>query len=104
MKTGLKKFNIFRKKHDVLTANEIYSYIDEFIPIYKNYNKVNPIPERIKVTVWCESALTNGFVCNVTAEEMRSEVNLFPVSWIYESKLQRLYRKNNQKLYKTHRT
>lgn len=72
-----------------LTAEQIYKHIKKFTPIYKDGKEINPIPKNRKVTVWCEANSDEGFVCNVTADEM-GIVAFIAKSWIYEDELQAL--------------
>lgn len=78
-----------------MEAEEINKYIEHFKPIYKNGEEINPLPENIKITVWCDDGRgEEGFAYNTTTSNMG--LNLFIAkSWILQSDLERLAANSN---------
>lgn len=83
------KFYRAMEKYRELTAEEINEHIGDFIEIYKDGKEINPMPEGVKLTAWCESSDDEGFVCNCTTYEMGITA-LIARRWITEERLQEL--------------
>lgn len=58
--------------------------LESFNDIYEDGKEVNPIPEGVKVTVYCESDSEEGYVDNVTVNEMGLEL-LIAKKWQYQT-------------------
>ena len=68
------------------TADQVYTFISRFTPIYEHGKVTNPIPDGVKITVFCEGREESGFVENITHDEMGIE-KLIAKSWILQSEL-----------------
>ena len=71
------------------TTEQINEHINKFTPVYKNGKTVNPMPNNVKVTARYEFTNDEGFVCNLTKDEMGLTA-LVVKSWIFEDDLQKL--------------
>lgn len=76
-----------------LTAEQIQKHIKKFNPIYHDGKEINPIPDGVKVTVWCKSRDEEGFISNVRKDEMGIEL-FIAKKWILEDDLQSLHALN----------
>lgn len=73
-----------------LSVEEISKHISKFNQIYdENGNEINPIPEGVKITVYCKSDQDEGFADNVTRAELGLNA-LIARSWILEDELRKL--------------
>lgn len=72
-----------------------YKNLDKFIDIYpkdKNADALrweNPMPEKVKLTVYCKGDNDEGFLINVTYDEIGLE-ELIAQKWIIHSELETL--------------
>ena len=67
-----------------------YNYLDKFIDLYpKDKNVENQIPKNIKLTVYCNGSNSEGFLFNLTYEELGLEA-LIVEKWIFHSELEKL--------------
>ena len=67
-----------------------YDHLDKFIDIYpKDKNWENKMPENIKLTVYCKGANEEGFLINMTSDELGLE-SLIAQKWIVHSDLEKL--------------
>lgn len=76
-----------------LTSEQIVKHLDKFTQIYQDGKKINPIPDNVAVTVYCnggDDSENVGFCCNCTTDEMGLEL-LIAKSWILEDELQELF-------------
>lgn len=73
-----------------MTAEQINQFIDYFKDIYdEKGNEINPIPEGVKLTVWCEGNGLKGFIHDSTSRELGLEA-LIAKKWILQSELEKL--------------
>jgi len=71
------------------TAEELYEYIEHYTSIYdEKGEEINPIPDDIKVTVYCNGG-DAGFVENVTKDEMGFSI-FIATKWILQATLDKL--------------
>lgn len=70
-------------------AKTIAKHLSAFTKIYENGEEVNPMPDNIKLCVYCEGKEDTGFICNATNKELGLEA-LIANSWIEEEKLLKL--------------
>lgn len=72
-----------------------YDHLDKFIDIYpkdKNADVLrweNKMPEKVKLTVYCKGSNEEGFLFNMTSEELGLEA-LIAQKWIVHSELEKL--------------
>jgi hypothetical protein len=72
-----------------------YDHLDKFIDIYpedKNADGLkweNGMPQNVKLTVYCESSEDEGFLTNVTSDELGLQA-LIARKWIIHSELEKL--------------
>lgn len=67
-----------------------YDHLDKFIDIYpKDKNWENKMPENVKLTVYCKGTNEEGFLMNVTSDELGLEA-LIAQKWIVHSDLEKL--------------
>ncbi len=79
-----------------LTPEDILPYLKNFISIYdEKGNEVNPIPDGVPVTVYCDSDRDRGFCINDITYNMGLEL-LIARSWIVHSELEQLIQKATQ--------
>jgi hypothetical protein len=67
-----------------------YKNLNKFTDIYKDGKEVNTIPKNVKLTIFCESTDEEGFVNNVTYNEIGLEL-LIAKKWILHSELEVLF-------------
>ncbi len=80
-----------------MEAEEINKFIDNFKEIYQNNKEENPLPDGVKLTVWCSNDDdTQGFAYNVTSDELGLEI-LIAKKWILQGELEQLYANSNNK-------
>lgn len=72
-----------------LSLRVIDNLKDKFTPIYKDGKEVNPVPEKVKVTVYCEGTNESGYLTNIFSDEGGFEM-LIAKSWILEKDLRAL--------------
>jgi len=73
-----------------LSIQEISKHISKFNDIYdENGNEINPIPQGVRITVYCKSDKDEGFADNVTSDELGLNA-LIARSWILEDELRKL--------------
>jgi hypothetical protein len=70
-------------------AEQIAVYLDRFVPIYRDGKEINPIPENVAITVYCERSDDCGFIENITHDQMGIE-ELIAKSWILQDDLDSL--------------
>lgn len=69
-----------------MTVKNLYNNLSKFTDIYINGKEVNPIPNDIKLTIFCSSDDEEGFLENVTKQE--AGLNLFIAKkWILQKDL-----------------
>lgn len=66
-----------------------YKNLDKFTNIYENGNEVNPIPENVKITIYCEHNEYDGFVFNTTSDKLGIQ-SLIAEKWILHSELEEI--------------
>lgn len=72
-----------------------YDHLDKFTDIYpkddasKGTHWENKIPENVKLTVYCKGANDEGFLINMTSDELGLEA-LIAQKWIIHSELEKL--------------
>lgn len=73
------------------TTEQIHQHLSQFTEIWKDGEEENPIPEGVKVTVYCDGGSfdTRGYVWNVTDRELGLEA-LVARAWILQSDLEKL--------------
>jgi hypothetical protein len=64
-----------------------YKNLDKFTDIYKDGSVVNPIPKDVKLTIFCEGSNEEGFITNLTSNEIGLEL-LIAKKWILHSELE----------------
>lgn len=69
------------------SAEELNEHIDNFTSIGDD---VNPIPDNIKVTVYCEGLHERGFAENIIREDLGIS-ELIAKSWILQEDLDKLF-------------
>lgn len=78
-----------------MKAEEINKYIEHFKPIYKNGERINPMPKNTKITVWCDNGDDEqGFAYNTTTYDMGINC-LIAQKWILQSDLEKLATKSS---------
>jgi hypothetical protein len=90
---------IYILKIKIMTQEEIendkvvricYGNLDKFTDIYtKDKKEENKMPEKVKLTVYCKGSNDEGFLINMTCEELGLEA-LIAQKWIIHSELERL--------------
>lgn len=76
-----------------LTAEEIYPYNKYFIPTYdEKGNEINPMPEGVKITAYCDDGQEEGYLIDCTTLEM-GLTQLIVKTWILHSELEELMKK-----------
>ena len=72
-----------------------YEHLDKFTDIYpkddapKGTHWENKMPEKVKLTVYCKGSNDEGFLINMTSEELGLEA-LIAQKWIIHSELEKL--------------
>ena len=66
-----------------------YDNLDKFTDIYSEGKEENKIPDNIKLTVFCQGSNDEGFLINVTSDELGLEA-LIAKKWILHSELEKL--------------
>jgi hypothetical protein len=67
-----------------------YDHLDKFTDIYpKDKKEENKMPEKIKLTVYCKGTNDEGFLVNMTSDELGLEA-LIAQKWIIHSELEAL--------------
>ena len=67
-----------------------YDHLDKFTDIYpKDKKEENKMPEKVKLTVYCKSTNDEGFLVNMTSDELGLEA-LIAQKWIIHSELEAL--------------
>lgn len=72
-----------------------YQYLDKFTDIYpkddapKGTHWKNKMPEKVKLTVYCKGSNDEGFLINMTSDELGLEA-LIAQKWIIHSELEKL--------------
>jgi len=72
-----------------------YEYLDKFTDIYpkdeagNGLKWENKIPEKVKLTVYCKGSNDEGFLINMTSDELGLEA-LIAQKWIIHSELEKL--------------
>jgi len=67
-----------------------YDNLDKFTDIYPKDNKEeNKMPENVKLTVYCKGSNDEGFLINMTSDELGLEA-LIAQKWIIHSELEKL--------------
>ena len=72
-----------------------YDHLDKFTDIYpkddapKGMRWENKMPENVKLTVYCKGTNEEGFLINITSEELGLEA-LIAQKWIIHSELEKL--------------
>lgn len=66
-----------------------YDNLDKFTDIYSEGKEENKIPDNVKLTVYCEGSNDEGFLINVTSDELGLEA-LIAKKWIIHSELEKL--------------
>jgi hypothetical protein len=66
-----------------------YENLDKFTDIYSKGKEENKIPDNIKLTVFCQGSSDEGFLINVTSDELGFEA-LIAQKWIIHSELEKL--------------
>ena len=66
-----------------------YENLHEFTDIYSNGKEVNKLPDNVKLTVFCQGSCEEGFLINVTSDELGFEV-LIAKKWILHWELEKL--------------
>ncbi len=72
-----------------------YEHLDKFTDIYPKEKKAdgsrweNKMPEKVKLTVYCEGSEDEGFLINVTSDELGLEA-FIAKKWIIHSELETL--------------
>jgi hypothetical protein len=64
-----------------------YKNLDKVTDIYKDGSVVNPIPKNVKLTIFCEGSNEEGFITNLTSNEIGLEL-LIAKKWILHSELE----------------
>lgn len=85
-----------------LSPDQIMRHLHKFTSIYdEKGNEVNPIPEDVKITVYCKSEKLDeeGFCCNVISSDLG--INAFMARrWILEDELQEIFNPENREDFK----
>ena len=67
-----------------------YDHLDKFTDIYpKDKKEENKMPENVKLTVYCKGTNDEGFLVNMTSDELGLEA-LIAQKWIIHSELEAL--------------
>ena len=66
-----------------------YDNLDKFTDIYSEGKDENKIPDNVKLTVFCKGSSDEGFLINVTSDELGLEA-LIAQKWIIHSELETL--------------
>jgi hypothetical protein len=67
-----------------------YEHLDKFTNIYsKDKKEENKIPEKVRLTVYCKDSNDEGFLINMTSDELGLEA-LIAQKWIIHSELEQL--------------
>ncbi|WP_159467979.1 hypothetical protein [Dyadobacter sp. 3J3] len=75
-----------------LTPEQIWLFKDYFTDIHKDGHEIKPMPDNVKLTVWCDNGGDEaGYLYDVTTNEMGLEA-LIAQSWIPHKKLIELAR------------
>lgn len=75
------------------SANQINKHIDAFTEMWKDGEEVNPMPEGVKLTVYCDNGDDEvGFAENSTSSELGITA-LIARKWILQSDLDALLAK-----------
>lgn len=70
-----------------MTAEQMNEHIDQFQIIWKEGHEENPMPDDVKLTVYCDNdADERGFLENVTTDEMGLDA-LIARKWIRHAHL-----------------
>lgn len=76
-------------------ARVCYKHLSKFIDIYPNEKSAdglrweNKMPKNVKLTVYCKGTKNEGFLVNVTSDELGLE-ELIAKKWIIHSELESL--------------
>lgn len=77
-------------KEKELTAEEIYPFNKYFTSIYnEKCDEVNPMPEGVKLTAYCDNGEEEGYVIDCTTLEM-GWTQFIAKTWILHSELEKL--------------
>jgi hypothetical protein len=67
-----------------------HDHLDKFTDIYpKDKKQENKMPEKVKLTVYCKGTNDEGFLVNMTSDELGLEA-LIAQKWIIHSELEAL--------------
>lgn len=66
-----------------------YDSLDKFTDIYSEGKEVNQIPDNVKLTVFCQGSNDEGFLINVTSDELGIEA-LIARKWIIHTELEEM--------------
>lgn len=94
MRSGfLTNFKIMTKE-EIREINKVvklcYDHLDKFTDIYpKDKQEENEMPEKVKLTVYCKGQHQEGFLVNVTSDELGLEA-FIAQKWIIHSELEAL--------------
>jgi len=66
-----------------------YQHLDKFTNIYTDGKDENKMPENVKLTVYCKGTNDEGFLVNMTSDELGLEA-LIAQKWIIHSELEAL--------------
>lgn len=66
-----------------------YDSLDKFTDIYSEGKEVNQIPDNVKLTVFCQGSNDEGFLINVTSDELGIEA-LIARKWIIHTELEEI--------------
>lgn len=72
-----------------LTGNQIWRHLESFTKIYKDGKEENPMPEGVKLTVYCKATNNEGYVDDIYSNELGIEA-LIAHSWILHDDLIKL--------------
>lgn len=78
------------------SAKQLKDALPNFKKIWDSGKEINPLPDNVKLTVYCEGEKVNdrGFVENVTSSELGLEY-LIAHSWILQEDLDKLLMSQN---------
>lgn len=72
-----------------MDIKDLYRHLDKFTPIYHEGQEVNPIPEDVKVTIFCEGSDDEGFLEDIYRKDGGITL-LIAKSWILQTDLDQL--------------
>lgn len=84
------KAQLLEENEDDKAVRICYKYLDKFVDIYpKDLNLENKMPKNVKLTVFCKGSNDEGFLINMTYEEIGLEA-LIAQKWIVHTELEKL--------------